>query len=122
MEALDPIDVMRVKTGYFTQLPAQDQEHFPVPVVLFSDGAGGADATASRNAFENELRERIQSEFPEAMEIEVCCADGAQPQQSLTEVSLTRPSDQRMLIAREWVDALAKLTWAHGRWIAPPMA
>jgi hypothetical protein len=122
MEALDPIDVMRVKTSYFTRLPAQKQQQYPVPVVLFSNGAEGVDATASRNAFEIELRDRLQAEFPEAMEIEICCADGQEPQGTLTEVSMTRPSDQRMLIAREWVDAVAKLVWAHGRWIAPPKA
>lgn len=118
MEALDPIDVVRVKTGYFTRTPTQEQR-FCEPVVLFSDGADGVDSTASRTAFEGELRERLQSEFPEAMEIEIHCVDGKTPDSARTEVSLTRPSDQRLFIAAEWVDALAKLTWARGRWIAP---
>lgn len=119
MAALDPIDVMRVKTGYYSSLPGDARERFPIPVVLFWDGSGAADARASREAFELELRDRLQSEFPDAIEIEITCADGEQPRASLTEVSLTRSSEERLIIARRWVDALVTLTWAHGHWLAP---
>jgi hypothetical protein len=117
VEALDPIDVMHIQAGYYTRLPAEEQERYPLLVVLFRDGAEGIDVSAGRTAFEDALRDRLETEFSEAGAIDIVCADGKPPAPSLTEVSLTRPSDERTLIAQRWVDAPVMLTWARGRWL-----
>lgn len=119
MEAVDPIDVTRIVTGYYTTLAEQDQVRYPTPVVLFSGGTADIDAKASREAYVAVLRERLQDEFPKAAAIEISCADGQAARSSLTEVSLTRANPPRLRLATEWVDAIAKLVWAQGRWIAP---
>ncbi len=117
MEALDPIDVMHVRAGYYTTLSREDQERYPLVVALGCDGSSGGDANACRQAFEDALRERLATEFPQAGAIDIVCADGTPPAPTLTEVSLTRPTDERMLIAARLVDALVLLTWAQGRWL-----
>jgi hypothetical protein len=108
---------MHVRTGYYTFLPPEDRERYPLLVALTYDGGAGVDAPALREAFEGALRDRLENEFPEAGAIEIFCADGTPPQASLTEVSLSRPTDERTFIARRLVDALVLLTWAQGRWL-----
>src|SRR5262249_44043810 len=100
MEALDPIDVMHIQAGYYTRLPAEEQERYPLLVALSRDGTEGVDAAAGRPAFEQALRDRLETEFSEAGAIDIVCADGKPPVPSLTEVSLTRPSDERTYIAQ----------------------
>jgi hypothetical protein len=119
MEALDPIDVMSVKAGYYTRLSLEEQRRHPALVALLNGDTDGVDLAGSRGAFEHELTERLRTEFPDAIEVEVVCVDGRPLGETATEVGLTRPSDERMLIATRWVDALVNLIWAHGRWIAP---
>jgi hypothetical protein len=117
VEALDPIDVMHVKAGYYTNLPAEVRERYPLLVALGCSDADGVDPAACKEAFESNLRERLENEFPEAGAIDIVCLDGVPPQASLAEVSLSRPTEQRTIIARRLVDALVLLTWAQGRWL-----
>ncbi|MGI8550372.1 MAG: hypothetical protein ACR2PL_06165 [Dehalococcoidia bacterium] len=131
MEAVDPIDVMRIKTGYYTSLSAAECRSHPQLVVLASGGSDAVDTTsnletldvaASRDAYEQELLKVLQDEFRKAQVEAITCLDGQPVSASATEVSLTRTDPQRESIVCEWVDALAKLTWARGRWIAPKLS
>ncbi len=117
MEALDPIDVMHVQAGYYTNLPVEVRERYPLLVSLGCGDGDGVDPAACREAFEHALHERLENEFPEAGAIEIFCADGTPPAPSVTQVSLTRPSEERARIAARLVDALVLLTWAQGRWL-----
>ena len=119
MEAVDPVDVMRITTGYYTTLPEEEQARYPTLVALFTGDTGGVDTAASENAYVADLRERLQNEFPEAQAVEVTCLDGTAPRSGVTQVSLTRPDALRLRLATGWVDAIARLAWAQGRWIAP---
>jgi hypothetical protein len=122
MEALDPIDVMRIATGYYTELAEEEQARHSSLVVLFSGNTDNVDLTASRDAYVSVLREQLENEFPKAAEIEIRCLDGEPPRTGATQVSLTREDQERLRVATAWVDALAMLTWAQGRWIAPAMS
>jgi len=115
----DPIDVMRIAIGYFTTLPEAERLKDPVRVVLFSGDTSGIDRDASEQAYVAALRERLQNEFPEAQAVEITCLDAEPPGLPATQVSLTRTDASRVRLATEWVDALARLTWAQVRWIAP---
>jgi hypothetical protein len=117
MEALDPIDVMHVQAGYYTNLPVEVRERYPLLVSLGCGDGDGVDPTVCREAFARALHDRLENEFPEAGAIDIVCVDGTPPAPSLTEVSLSRPTEERTRIARRLVDALALLTWAQGRWM-----
>lgn len=128
MEAVDPIDVLRIKTGYYTRLSLQEQESHPSLVVLFfgdprqvdtKASLEAVDTRASQQAYESSLMERLQNQFPKAHIEPIACLDGQVARTSATEVALSRSDPQRVRIATQWVDAIAKLTWAEGRWIAP---
>jgi hypothetical protein len=122
MEAIDPIDVISVRVGYYTTLSLEQLRQHPTAVGLFDGDLSVVDIPASRKSFEAELSVGLQTEFPEAMDIKIECLDGQPLGESSTIIGLSRADDRRMLMATRWVEAFTTLVWVRARWVAPKIS